>query len=561
MKKIVLLVFSIVAINCTAQQKLTYQSYSLGSVGDTSKTIVKRNGNHLSINSVNNLNNPIPGFSESTTFVNYTDSTCYVQISYPDNEKYFTSYPLDNKGIVFENKGPETVNGYKCTKYTTSINSNRIEVWTTKKKGFSATPSTTFGKLNGILVKYCINGNYITELKAIEKLRKSEFFEFPNDFGTKKTYQELDEIQKKKLIIEIPVFDNEQICFTDIEKFEGENLPLDSTLRFSSGTVIAKRINIPKLPSHYQLFAEITQYSNGDAYDRTASVFVIPKTEKNTILAAMRNGISAIPTFTDSKSNEYQGIRLTDDYVPAIEIVRFFTPFGINHFNDKVSIEGLEWEDKAVYKQEITDIKNLLEGEVTIGAFIGNYDRGGHKLSLRLLAYPQDYEWTDDEDRLWSLPLFNTCNVLEMSGQNYGRFFATDSLTVSFEIPDNIENLTLRYITTGHGGWGGGDEFNQRENSILIDGKKCFSTTPWRCDCATYREKNPVSGNFWNGTSSSDYSRSGWCPGTATQPLYFDLSFLEAGKHTITIAIPQGPDEGNSFSHWMVSGILLGELK
>ena len=93
---------------------------------------------------------------------------------------------------------------------------------------------------------------------------------------------------------------------------------------------------------------------------------------------------------------------------------------------------------------------------------------------------------------------------------------------------------------------------------IIIDGEKVFTHTPWRCDCATYREMNPVSGNFWNGQSSSDLSRSGWCPGTATQPVYFDLSFLKPGKHTITIAIPQGDDEGNSFNHWMVSGMLLG---
>ena len=93
---------------------------------------------------------------------------------------------------------------------------------------------------------------------------------------------------------------------------------------------------------------------------------------------------------------------------------------------------------------------------------------------------------------------------------------------------------------------------------ILIDGEKMFVHTPWRCDCATFREMNPVSGNFWNGQSSSDLSRSGWCPGTATQPVYFDLSFLKPGKHTITIAIPQGDDEGNSFNHWMVSGMLIG---
>ena len=71
---------------------------------------------------------------------------------------------------------------------------------------------------------------------------------------------------------------------------------------------------------------------------------------------------------------------------------------------------------------------------------------------------------------------------------------------------------------------------------------------------------NPVSGNFWNGISSSDYSRSGWCPGTATNPVYIDLHDLAPGRHTVTVAIPQGENEGGSFSHWMVSGVLLGNV-
>ena len=54
---------------------------------------------------------------------------------------------------------------------------------------------------------------------------------------------------------------------------------------------------------------------------------------------------------------------------------------------------------------------------------------------------------------------------------------------------------TLRYITTGHGGWDTGDEFVPKANTILIDGEPRFIYTPWRCDCGTYRTLNPASGN------------------------------------------------------------------
>ena len=330
---------------------------------------------------------------------------------------------------------------------------------------------------------------------------------------------------------------------------------------FSWGTIILKRVNLPILPEHYQIFAELHQHSNGDAYDRTGSVFVIPMDRELSLGNALIDSIEVIPYQLDKNGKKYQGIRLEDNYLPVVELIRFFTPFGVNHFNDRVQIDGLEWENEAYYKMEVSELSDRLQGDVLIGAFIGNYDGGGHKVSLDLVAYPQDYDGDVSKNSRWSLPLFNTCNVMEMSGQNYGRLFQTDSLKVEFDIPEGVENLRLRYITTGHGGWDGGDEFNPKENTIIVDGNKIFTYTPWRCDCATYREFNPVSGNFWNGVSSSDLSRSGWCPGTATNPVYFDMSDLKPGHHTITVAIPQGADEGGSFSHWMVSGVLIGNKK
>jgi hypothetical protein len=149
---------------------------------------------------------------------------------------------------------------------------------------------------------------------------------------------------------------------------------------------------------------------------------------------------------------------------------------------------------------------------------------------------------------------------MEMAGQNYGRLFGNDSLQVRIFVPDSIKNMQLRYISTGHGGWGGGDEFNQKMNTIFIDGKKVYAYIPWRTDCATYRLSNPSSGNFGNGLSSSDLSRSGWCPGTTTNPVFIPLENLTPGWHTLTVTIPQGEREGTSFSAWNVSGCLIGEL-
>ncbi len=563
MKRLFLLLgFALCLLSSNAQQRLLYQMYSLGSNdGDTTFVEVKRCNKQLIIQDQNSFSGElIPGISTDITYVDYEKDSAYYQMSYSDGDAYYSSFPIQNKNVSFTEEGKEMMNGYQCKKYRTSINSNTIEVWMTESLGYDATPSISRGVLKGVMIRQAINGNRIFELKNIKKDRKLKNESIPSQLGKRVSSRDIDKISKEKLIVKVPVFDKEQIHFAEIEKFKGE-IPYDSVIHFAYGTLILKRINLDTLPEHYSMFIEVEEQSNGDAYDRSGSVFVIPTERKLSLKDALLDSIQLLHSYTDKRDITYRAIKLEDDFLPVVELMRFFTPFGVNHFNDRVQIEGLEWSDIAYYKQDVTDLSRHLRGDVLIGAFIGNYDGGGHKLSLDILAYPGDYSWDLSHNDDWTLPLFNTCNVMEMAGQHYGRMFKTDSLTVEFEIPENIENIRLRYISTGHGGWGGGDEFNPKENTIIIDGEKMFVHTPWRCDCATYREMNPVSGNFWNGQSSSDLSRSGWCPGTATQPVYFDLNFLKPGKHTITIAIPQGDDEGSSFNHWMVSGILLGNEK
>ena len=166
-------------------------------------------------------------------------------------------------------------------------------------------------------------------------------------------------------------------------------------------------------------------------------------------------------------------------------------------------------------KSEVTPLIERLSGEAWIGAYIGNWDAKGHRLSLKLKYYP------DEEHRVYkSIPLFNTVNYMEQAGQPYPIFMLNDSLKATFTLKEPVKNAKLYYVTTGHGGWGNGDEFNQKPNTIYLDGEKVITFIPWRDDCGTYRNWNPCSGNFSNGLSSSDLSRSNWCPGTVTNPEY-----------------------------------------
>lgn len=527
--------------------------------------------------------NYIPGYSVDDIFVD-EDSIITITTIF-DNDRsqcYRTATPFGRTDIKFDTA---QVNG--LTRYTCSINSNKMEFYVQPFKTWwnrnnsrggvaprDITPLPHYGRFPGLLVSFWRNGQCQMQLAKTEKMHSSKFY--PSSNAIPVTWRQLSDIKRNHMVITTRVFDSVQLCWCGkndhIEGNYRENTPFDSVLHYAGGTLALKRVRLPQLPLHYQTFLELRQRSNGDAYDRTGSVFVIPEAYvdlKPNFFDGINSHPDSLPCFIGRDGERYQGFLLGISrqhqyylssfiYEPPVELMRFFTPFGVGQFNDRVQIDGLDWEDEAYYKQEVTDLAQLLQGEVWIGIWIGNYDKGGHTVTLDIKSYPGDSDPTLPEpSNSQPRPLFNTCNVLEMAGQNYGKLFGTDSIKVSFSIYDTNAQYRLRYIATGHGGWDGGDEFNPKTHTILIDGQPVFTHTPWRSDCGRYREWNPVSGNFWNGMSSSDFSRSGWCPGTATQPVYFTLPKLSRGNHTLTVAIPQGKPQAGSFSHWCVSGVLL----
>lgn len=443
----------------------------------------------------------------------------------------------------------KTILGYHCKKATTIINSNSIEIWFTNDLKIKGSPKV-LGQNLGLVLEIERNKNSLTRAISIKKLKN---IKLPIDIASAKNYDLLsyNDLLWKSRFTTISVFKDEIINFSDQSKSN------DSILKFGNGTIILKKVKFPKLEKGNLIFAELKEQSNGDAYDRTGSIFIIPEQKKLSFFDGLKNGIKTLPTYRNNNGKTYQAVIATENYDPTIELIRFFTPFGIKNFNH-IELKGKTWQDFATYRQDITELTPQLDNqEVWIGVFIGNYDKGGHKVSLDLSIHNSGQEvWKNTK----AIPLFNTNNIMEMAGQEYATMFSSDEgLKVEFVLDKDFNNAQLRYITTGHGGWENGDEFVPKENSIYLDNNLVHQLTPWRSDCASYRLYNPASGNFPDGISSSDLSRSNWCPGSITNPNYIKLGNLKAGKHTITVKIPQGKPEGNSFSAWNVSGVLLGE--
>ena len=393
------------------------------------------------------------------------------------------------------------------------------------------------------------NKNFTTTATSIKKVKKVGL---PIPINTT---QNIDALTYKDLLWKsrfttINIFNEEIINFSDESKS-------DATIkRYANGTILLRKIKFPNIKNGDQVFVDLKEQSNGDAYDRTGTVFFIPQDKEVSFFDGLEKGAKTLPIYENGNSKKYQGVVATNLYSPAIEMMRFFTPFGVQKFNH-IQLKGKEWQSINPYRQDVTELSPALSNkEVWVGTFIGNYDKGGHKISLEITIH--NSEQSNHKNNI-VLPLFNTVNIIEMAGQEYATMFDSDKgLFLEFDLKKDLNNAQLRYITTGHGGWENGDEFVPKLNSIYLDGKLIHSFIPWRTDCGSYRLYNPASGNFPDGLSSSDYSRSNWCPGTVTNPIFITLGDLKAGKHSIQIKIPQGKPEGSSFSAWNVSGVLLG---
>ncbi|RAI98690.1 GLPGLI family protein [Chitinophaga skermanii] len=489
-------------------------------------------------------------------YLDYNKKVSYQVLTRANGQTFTLEKPFDSyvKGELL--KDTAHILGFVCKKAKFMIRSNTIEVWYTTETVAKGTPNITVGADLGLVLKIVRNGNYETIATGFEKMQQDQI-NWPKQFG-----QMVDEPAYMQQVIEsryntINIFKEDQISWGN-ETPNPQGDQLNVTYHFAGGTVIAKKVHLPTLQPGSNLFATLTQYSNGDAYDRTGSLFMIPVDKNTSFLDALKNGIKQVPAITGTNGKTYQGMVATDNYTPVLELMRFFTPFGVKHFNNQVKIKGYNWADSAVYKQDITPLASSLSGDVWLAVYIGNYDKGGHKVSLDFNYYP-GFEEEKTTRKPWIMPIFNTTNVMEMAGQEYCTLFDKDSLTVTVNVPAGLKNVQLRYTATGHGGWGGGDEFNPKQHEIFLDGKRVYNFVPWREDCGTYRMLNPASGNFGNGLSSSDLSRSNWCPGTLTQPVNIYLYDLQPGVHTFKVAIPQGKPEGGSFSFWNVSGVLIGE--
>lgn len=380
--------------------------------------------------------------------------------------------------------------------------------------------------------------------------------------------------------LSVQVFDKANVCFQP-DRY-GQFSEEADMVRLMNGRIVLKKINIPEYKRNITMSAEIILQSNGDRWDKTGSCFVIPK-DAATNLINICKGEKQYPAVDAAQLEKLVGVLPAGDYVPNIELMRFMTPFGVGYFSkpeNEISKHRKpvyidQWADSVVWRQDITDLYPALAGEVYVGIYIDTWTDLGYLASLKLEIKESSIKEDGRRDQ-HLLPIINT---VPYAMQEYPDIFARKDILTEIDVPKGAKDVRLKYITTGHGGHSGGDEFTKQLNEVKVDGRTVLSFIPWRTDCASFRRFNPGTG-VWlekriasyiseetgeytekeieEPVGSSDFSRSNWCPGTDVWPEEVSLGTLAPGKHTIVFSIPNAqPAVGNKQNHWLISSYLV----
>ncbi|NLR94164.1 PNGase F N-terminal domain-containing protein [Flammeovirga agarivorans] len=381
------------------------------------------------------------------------------------------------------------------------------------------------------------------------------------------------------------VFDNEHLYFDPNLTKDGINVSDTQPFYIESGRIMLRKISIPKFERETKVSIIVEETSAGDRWDKAGSVFVMPVNGVN-MLSVVQGQFTLQHSEDAEKTDNFPGMVAEGEYQPAVELMRFMTPFGVGFYSEDtvkypnrmpVYIDG--WAKKAKWKQDITHLLPLLEGEVYVGVHIDTWTKEGYNVDVKL-RFDESENAYEPAKKRWIAPVLNSVRYIPPQ-RGCDKFQRAD-IGAKVSIPQNAKSVNLGYITTGHGGHSGGDEFVPTENIIKLDGEELFKFTPWRTDCASFRRFNPTSGVWlktrnvdyidWEAKkyktkkieepeASSDLSRSNWCPGSDVPPMIFPMEKI-TGEHEITVNMPTAQklkeDEQN---FWFVSTYLFGELE
>ncbi len=192
---------------------------------------------------------------------------------------YITPFSDLPKPIEVKEKTNKKIAGYKCKYAKYLYFSNTVEVWYTENAKVKGSIYSRFLPTeNALVLKVSYNGNDFVQLSSI-KTAKPEFeLNYIAQNAKQVNEAEFEELKINSRYKIIPIFTNDTINFDPNRKtVSRKQIKNNITYHFSNGNILLKKIKLTdKLKNNSYVFVKLTEQSNGDAYDRSGSVFLVP---------------------------------------------------------------------------------------------------------------------------------------------------------------------------------------------------------------------------------------------------------------------------------------------
>jgi len=302
---------------------------------------------------------------------------------------------------------------------------------------------------------------------------------------------------------DVIVFDRETVSFNPADFVAGDG---PGVRELDNGRVIERTLNVPEHEGPIRVFAHLL-------------IEPVPKDDRS------------VHDKWDRAGNI--SLKLVD--APDIELVKFITAYG----------------GRTEYDVELTDLLPALVGPITISAFIDTWVNPAWLVSVSL-RFEYDSAVVAPT---WVHSILNEQGYKQKSPGEEG-------IEYQVTIPSGLKRVQLQYLVSGHCTDGrDADEFVSKDNVIRVDEQVVYRYMPWRDDCRQFRDINPYCKRWSDGYWSSDFDRSGWCPGDLVAPLTLDLTdHFTHGDHTLRFVVEDVRPEGEEGHHgyWRVSARLIG---
>lgn len=276
-----------------------------------------------------------------------------------------------------------------------------------------------------------------------------------------------------------------------------------------------------------------TALDNGRVVEKTVTLPTI--TQPTRILAKL--WLHPVPVDERTVADRYDrggNVRLVFGDSAELEVLRFITSFG----------------GETSHEADVTQLAPVLQGRRTLRTSVDTWTSPGWELDFALEYIPDTTAQMPD----YVAPIYYEDSFTQEK--------MPDGISTRVTIPDSFAYAVIYYTSTGHCTDGRDeDEFVAKANVISVNDVVIERFRPWREDCRKMREFNPYCARWTDGWWSSDFSRSGWCPGDIVLPHQIDATdYMQKGEQTVGIRIlkMRPKDADGHFGVWKVSAYVAG---